>query len=257
MSLAQKLSCALLLLAVGATTAGATLPVVVKRERVPNGALEQTWIPGFGVGRTFTPLVLPAGNPAIPNPSGDNTVAVLQNNAITLGGIAACTTDPNGFSDYEWEADFFTGDGNTRRGIIVRADPGFSQFYQLVINAGLFLIRFRKFVGGTPVVPDLASWTANLLPGGVPATNTWHHLAVIATGNTFHCFFDGTELTAGTLGSPVVDTSSPILTGAVGAYNFSASVGEVPAYFDDLVLSADHPIPTRNATWGGLKRLYH
>jgi hypothetical protein len=251
LSLARKVSTAVLLLAL---TAAAAQAVVVKRERVPAGALEQTWLPGFGVGRTFTPLTLPAGDPAIPNPSGDNTVAVLQNNDVNLGGIAASATDPNGYADYTWEADFFTGAGDTRRGLILRADPtnGFQTFYQFVINAGLFQIRFRKFVAGAPGVPDLASWFATVLPGGVPTANSWHHMKVVATGNQFDCYFDGFKLNA----TPIVDATTPILTGWVGAYNFSASVGEVPAYFDNLTLSIGDPTPTRGASWGALKKLY-
>ena len=228
---------------------------VHKQERVPGGALEQTWLPGFGVGRTFEPLVMPVADPAYANPSGDHTVAVLTNNATTLGGIAACATDPGPYSDYRWEGWFFTGAGDTRRGLILRADPnagaGFETFYQFVLNPGLFQLRFRKFVLSAPA-PDLASWTTNTLPGGVPQLNTWHHMAVVATGNQFRCFFDGVELTT----TPIVDATSPILTGWVGAYNFSASVGEVPTYFDDLTLTVDSPVPVRSASWGSIKKLY-
>jgi hypothetical protein len=250
MSLAKRSLLILSLLAVLAPVAGAA---VVKQERVPGGALELTWSPGFGVGRVFTPLALPAGDPAIPSPTGDNTVAVLQNVATGLGGIAECATDPSGFADYTWEGDFFTGAGNTRVGLILRADPsdGFQTFYQFVINPGLFQIRFRKFVGGGPL-PDLASWLATVLPGGVPTANSWHHMKVIAMANSFRCFFDGTELTS----TPILDTTAPILGGWVGAYNFSASVGEVPVYFDNLTLSIEGVVPTKTTTWASVKKLY-
>jgi hypothetical protein len=253
LSLARKASFTALLLALSLSPAHAA-PGILK-ERVPGGVLEQTWLPGFGVGRTFTPLVLSPGDPAIPNPSGDNTVAVLRNNDINLGGIAACATDPLGNADYIWEGNFFTGAGDTRRGLILRADPtnGFQTFYQFVFNAGLFQIRFRKFVNGAPIVPDIASWFANVLPGGVPTANSWHHLRVDAIANSFDCYVDGFKLNA----TPIVDATDPILTGWVGAYNFSASVGEVAAYFDDMDLSCPTP-PTavRGATWGSLKKLY-
>jgi len=257
LSVVLKVSSAVLVLALSASAASADLipgAVPIKFERVPGGALESTWLPGFGVGRTFTPLVLPAGDPAIPNPAGDNTVAVLQNNDISLGGIAACGTDPLGFADYVWEGDFFTGAGDTRRGLILRADPtnGFQTFYQFVINAGLFLIRFRKFVNGAPNPADLASWQATVLPGGIPTVNTWHHMKVEALGNQFNCYFDGTLLNP----TPIVDATAPILTGWVGAYNFSASVGNVPVYFDSMKLSVDRATPAHGTTWGALKKLY-
>ncbi len=250
MFLAKRVMITAALLAVLAPVAGA---VVVKQERVPGGALEQTWSPGFGVGRIFVPLTLVPGDPAINTPSGDNTVAVLRNNDIGLGGIAVTATDPSGFSDYTWEGWFFTGAGNTRRGLILRADPtnGFQTFYQFVINPGLFQARFRKFVAGAPL-PDLASWTLNTLPAGVPTANSWHHMKVSANANQFRCFFDGVELTV----TPVVDVSTPILGGWVGAYNFSASTGEVPVYFDDLTLTIEGAVPTRTTTWGAVKKLY-
>ena len=252
MQVVRKVSMAALGLVAWVAVGGAA--VLIKQERVPGGTLEATWLPGFGVGRLFTPLTLTTTDPANPNPSGDNTVAVLQNNDISLGGIAECATDPSGYADYVWEADFFTGGGNTRRGIVLRADPtnGFQSFYQLVINSGLFLVRFRKFVAGNPL-PDLASWTTDTLPNGIPQLNTWHNLCVIAAGNTFHCFLDRHELTPTT---GLVDADAPLLTGWVGAYNFSASVGEVPVYFDNLKLSTDKPTPTHSTTWGELKKLY-
>ena len=251
MSLVRKVVMTAVVLAALAPVANAA---VVKQERVPGAVLEQTWLPGFGVGRTFTPLALPAGDLAIPTPSGDNTVAVLTNVATSLGGIAVAATDPSGFADYTWEGDFFTGAGNTRVGLILRADPsnGFQTFYQLVINPGLFQIRFRKFVAGAPL-PDLASWLATVLPGGVPTANSWHHLKVVALANTFRCYFDGYELTGGV---PIVDNSAPILGGWVGAFNFSASVGEVPVYFDSMVLSIVGAVPTRASSWTAVKKLY-
>jgi len=103
-------------------------------------------------------------------------------------------------------------------------------------------------------VPDLASWFATVLPGGVPTANSWHHMRVDATANSFNCWFDGFKLNA----TPIVDATDPILTGWVGAYNFSASVGEVAAYFDDLDLSCTTvPTAARGTTWGALKKLYH
>jgi hypothetical protein len=254
MPLARTLCVSLLLTATlaGSAAASGGHLFTFLQERVPDGTLENVWSPGFGVGRTFVGATLPSTDPAFTNPSGDHTVAVLTNNDINLGGIAACAAESK-CPDYYWSGWFFTGGGNTRRGLIVRADPTnqFQTFYQLVVNAGLFQLRFRKFVNGAPL-PDLASWFLNTLPGGLPQVNTWHQMEISAQGNQFRCWFDGVEMTT----APIVDNDSPILTGWVGAYNFSASVGEVPVYFDDLLLEGDKPTPVRRTTWGELKQRF-
>ena len=218
-------------------------------EHVTGGHLDLVWNPGFGVTNNMQPLTLTPSDPAYANPSGDHTVAVATNSfAPDSGGIILTATDPMGQADYTWEGWFFTGDGNTRRGLVVRADPtnGFQSCYQFVIQAGLFQINFRKLVAGAPTT--LGSWFANTLPGGVPTTNSWHKLKVIASGPYFRCFFDGFELTS----SPgIVDTDLP--TGWVGVYNFRFDLGGVPVYFDDLELNPENPTPTANTTWGAVK----
>ncbi|NOT34673.1 MAG: hypothetical protein HOP12_10960 [Candidatus Eisenbacteria bacterium] len=217
-------------------------------EHVTGGVLDLVWVPGFGISNTMQPLTLAPSNPAYANPSGDHTVAVATNSSVPdSGGVILTATDPMGLVDYTWEGWFFTGDGNTRRGLVLRADPsnGFGTCYQFVIQSGLFQINFRKLVNSAPTT--LGTWFANTLPGGVPTVNTWHHMKVIALGDSFRCFFDGAELTT----VPIVDNSIP--TGWVGAYNFRFDLGGVPVYFDDLTLTGDGPTPARHATWGNVK----
>ena len=50
--------------------------------------------------------------------------------------------------------------------------------------------------------------------------------------------------------NPVFDTTDPLLTGFVGVYNFRFDLGNVPVYFDDLVLSTENVVPTRTTTLG-------
>ena len=164
--------------------------------------------------------------------------------------IVLSATEPAGLSDYEWEAWIFTGDGNSRRGLVVRADPtnGFASNYQLVIQSGLLQMNFRKLLNSTPTT--LGTWFTNTLPGGSPTVNTWHRMKVIAQGNQFRCFFDGTELTA----TPIVD--SDLTTGWVGVYNFRFDIGSIPFYTDDLLLSPLGATPTVSRSWGEMKVKY-
>lgn len=232
-----------------ATTASA---VVIKAEHVTGGVLDQVWVPGFGVINNATPVTLLPADPAYANPSGDHTVISTTNAVQDSGGLVLPCTDPLGQADYVWEADMFTGDGNTRRGLVVRADASnnFQNCYQFVIQSGLFQLNFRKLLNQTPTT--FGTWFTNTLPGGIPQPNTWHHMKVVASANAFDCYFDGVKLNA----SPIIDANSPLLTGWVGVYNFRFDLGGIPVLWDDLTLSTVSVVPAKNTTWGRLKSLY-
>ena len=224
--------------------------VILKEEHVTNGALDLLWLNGFGVSNNLKPLTLTQEHPAYANPSGDHTVASATNSfAPDSGGVILSATDPEGVSDYIWEGWIFTGDGNTRRGLVVRANPAnqFTSCYQFVIQSGLFQINFRKLVNSAPTT--LGTWFANQLPAGSLPLNTWHHMQVTAIGSSFRCFIDGHELTSA--GSPIVDAS--LATGWVGVYNFRFDLGGVPFLTDDLVLWDLGPTPALPSTWGQVK----
>ncbi len=231
--------------------AAAATAAPYREEHVTGGVLDLVWSPGFGVSNNMQPLTLAPGDPAYANPSGDHTVASATNSvAPDSGGIILTAIDPQGIAHYQWEAEIFTGAGNTRRGLVVRADPsnGFQSCYQFVIQSGLFQLNFRKLVNSAPTT--LATWFATVLPGGVPAVNTWHHMKVIAVLNQFRCFWDGYELTS----TPIVD--SDLASGWVGVYNFRFDLGGVAFLTDDLLLTDLSATPTAKSTWGELKALY-
>ena len=244
-----SLMLASLMLTVFVTTASA---IVIKKESVTGGVLQNSWLPGFGVQNNATAVTLAPADPAYANPSGDHTVISTTNSVPDSGGIVLSCTDPLGQADYVWEADMFTGAGNTRRGLVVRADAsfGFKNCYQFVIQSGLFQLNFRKLLNQTPTT--LATWFTNTLPGGIPQPNTWHHMKVVAAANGFDCYFDGVKLNA----NPIIDATNPILTGWVGLYNFRFDLGGVPVLWDEATLSTDSVVGAKSTTWGRLKTLY-
>jgi hypothetical protein len=247
-----------LVLALLVTLASAASAGVLE-EHVTGGTLDLGWLNGFGVSNNLQPLTISAGHPAYPNPSGDGTVGLaMTSSAPDSGGIILTCVNPGSLNDYSWEGWVFTGDGNSRRGLVVRADgatladadPGndFSTCYQFVMQSGLLQFNFRKLVNSAPTT--LATWFSNTFPGGSPQLNTWHHMKVLAVGSSFRCFWDGFELTT----SPIVDSAIP--TGWVGVYNFRFDLGNIPAYVDDLILDDLGATPTARSTWGELKHRY-
>jgi len=232
-----------------ASAASAALAAPVREEHVTGGALDLPWVNGFGVSANMQPLTLDPSHPAYANPSGDHTVGVATSMPSDSGGIVLSATDPAGLSDYDWEAWIFTGDGNSRRGLVVRADPsnGFESNYQFVIQSGMLQLNLRKLVNSMPTT--LGSWFTTNLPGGLPAVNTWHKMKVSVVGNQIRCFWDGTEVTT----TPIVD--SDLTGGWAGVYNFRFDIGSIPFYTDDLLLST--PVtPTAARSWGQIKALY-
>lgn len=234
--------------------AGSVGAVVVREEHVTNGVTtDLPWLTGFNTDRRLEALTLDASHPAYANPSGDHTVATLTTAIPDSGGLALSTIDPLGQADYTWEGWVNMGNGDSRRGLVLRADyaSNFSNGYVFVIYSGLGQIQFRKLAGQTPT--SLRAWLTGSLPGGVPAQNSWHYMKVEALANQFRCWWDNTELTAG---NPIIDANGPYLTGFVGTYNFNFTVGGITAMFDDLKLSTENVVPAQNTTWGRLKSLY-
>ncbi len=231
--------------------AAAAGPSEAQEEHVTNGALDLTWVAGFGqpgndVPMNLAPQTLAPGHPAYDNPSGDHTVANATTScAPNCGGIILSATDPGALTDYAWEGWVFV-DGTSRRGLAVRCDAStnLSTGYVLVIEPSLIQVRFRKLsaMGAT----TLGDWFVT--PGSIP-TNTWRRLRVIAQGSSFRCFLDGAELTT----TPILDASYP--SGWVGVYNFNQAASNNVAYFDDLAL-VDGITGTTRPTWGSLKVRY-
>ena len=245
-----------------ATTAGlmliasAALAAPYRQEHVTGGALDLSWRNGYDTSNSMQPLTLDASDPAYANPSGDHTVGLCTTAIPDSGGIIVTTVDAAGINDYMWEAYMNTGAGNARRGIIVRATPGANakNFYYFVIESGLFQIRFRRIQAGAlptdpPTVVTLGNWFANTLPFSI-GVNQWVNMKVIATGSTFRCFLNGYELTS----PPITDPVLP--TGDVGCYDFRFDIGNIPTYYDDLLLTDMSATPARNTTWGAVKSLY-
>ena len=247
----MKLATRIILAAAGSLlVTAAAFAAPVREEHVTGGQLDLVWQNGFFVSANMKPLTLAPADPAYLNPSGDHTVACATNMPPDSGGIILTATDPAGLADYQWEAWIFTGNGNTRRGLVVRADPanGFQSSYQFVIQSGLFQLNFRKLINQSPTT--LGTWFANTLPGGVPQVNTWHRMKVIGIGSTFRCFWDGFELTT----TPIMDSTLP--TGWVGVYNFRFDLGGVPFLADDLLLTPAGETSATRTSWGALKRRY-
>ena len=221
---------------------------VVFEENVTGGTLDQMWTPGFFLTNNLEPVTLQPGDPGYPNPSGDNTVGALTNLPPEQGGLGIAVTDAQGFANYRWEGQVWMGNGDTRRGLIVRAGTpaaGYTENYQFVIQPGLLTLTLRKLSGEGATT--LAEWFTTDTQSGFPAQNTWQKMAIEAVGNTLRVFWNDEELTS----VPVEDGA--LATGAVGVYNFRFDLGGVTVLYDDLKLTSTGIVSNEDESFGRLK----
>jgi hypothetical protein len=196
-------------------------------ETVANGSLQNIWYPEWN-GNNMEPEFMPG------NPSGDMWVGKLGND-LSTGFVGTSFSGSPTWTDFRLEAQVYipvSSNDGTYYGIEFRFDSvgtggsGYqflARFKQGLSNQAL---RFRARVGATPTV--IKDWSAAEIPGGIPTTDGWHHLAVEAVGNQFRFFYDGNELPGG----PYTDNT--FSSGWIGTYVWDFALSPIYLYIDDI-----------------------
>ena len=196
-------------------------------ETVANGSLENTWYPEWA-GNNLEAEFMPG------NPSGDSWVGKLGND-LSGGGVGSCFSGDPTWTDFRLESYIYVSvdpaTAPTYYGIEFRMDSvGNGSGYQFLTRFRSDLtnqaLRFRARVGATPTV--IKDWTAAEIPGGIPTSDGWHHLAVEAMGNQFKFFYDGNELPGG----PYTDNTYS--SGWIGAYVWDFAISPAYLFMDDI-----------------------
>jgi len=197
-------------------------------ETFANGSLENTWYAGYS-GNNMQAEFYPN------NPSGDLFVGKLGND-LSGGGVGQSYSGHPSFSDLYYEAWVYipveATTAGTYYGIEFRIDSTENTSgYQFLarFNEGVSdpKLRFRsRPSGGLPSV--IKDWSPAEIPGGVPDTSGWHHMAVEAIGNQFRFWYDDQELPGG----PYTDNT--FSSGWIGAYVWDFALAPIYLYIDDI-----------------------
>jgi hypothetical protein len=210
------------------------------QETFPSGTPQLEWMSGDG----FSQLALSAAFPN--NPSGDNTVGFVEGVA-DFGGSGQIISGSPSLSDYRIEAQIYvarsaSAGSGTNNGILGRFLPvGDSSFSAYVLNTDFDSnnrLRLRKFNGAAPLgTPPsvIRDWTSAEIPGGIPAADGWHKLALEFNGDQINAYYDDQLLP----GSPFTDTLSD--SGHFGIYCFVGfeTAADSATFFDDVVVTGD------------------
>lgn len=204
---------------------------VLYEEHFTGGALQLDWHPWFydslGIGDSMQVLADPTA------PGGDGWVGVISNEYMTAAGLTYAGA-PN-LQDYSIDAWIYTVVSTAAgpyNGIAMRCyeDSGF--YYRLVSDFDdSQRLRLGMYDGSTfPVV--IRDWSAGEIPGGVPATSSWHKLKLKIIADSIWAYFDDVMLPD----CPFFDNTIP--EGYFGVYTFNMA-GADSTKCDDIIVTAE------------------
>jgi hypothetical protein len=182
-------------------------------EYFTGGNMQLDWHPWFTDSAGFGDSMGVVNDPT--TPGGDSWAGRISNEYMGVAGLTYA--GESWLVDYSIEAWIFTrvtaGMG-PYNGIAVRMDPATRYYYRLVsdFDADARLRLGLVGSGGYPVV--LRDWTAGEIPGGIPASSSWHKLGLRVKADSIWAYFDEIMLP----GCPIVNDS--VSQGYFGVYAF-------------------------------------
>ncbi len=189
---------------------------VLYEEYFTDGNMQLDWHPWFtdtlGIGDSMGVINDPS------TPGGDSWAGRISNEYMGIAGLTYAGDST--LTDYSIDAWVYTvvvpGMG-PYNGVAVRMDPATRYYYRLVSdfdsNARIRLGLIAG--GGYPVA--LRDWTGAEIPGGAPASSSWHKFKLMVVADSIWCFYDDIELD----GCPIINDS--VSRGYFGVYTFNMS----------------------------------
>lgn len=173
-------------------------------------------------------------------PGGDSWIGSVSNDSAPIAAMFAGSYDLN---DYIAEAWIFTEVSpamGSYNGLCVRVDTatGVNAMYHMVSDFdNSARLMLRHITGATPSV--IREWTAGEIPGGIPASSSWHKFKIKIVADSIWAYYDDVELP----GCPFIDNR--VAKGFFGIYFFNA-LAFSSTNCDDIIVSS----PTGIAEYG-------
>lgn len=199
--------------------------------------------------------------------NGGDYVAMIHDADASYNGASIILAGDVALTDYSIEGDVFCyanhPGGSAYTGLVVYADSAAGVYIKLVADFDqdqrLRLYNNKINVETFQYTFD-HKFTADDVPGGIPAEDGWHKMKVavqtISDSTTaFWCYFDGEMLA----GCPIYDTSIHQMdSGQFGMYAFQMDADGVPGYFDNIeakplpstIFAEDFESGTASDAWG-------
>ncbi len=162
---------------------------ILYEEHFTDGNMQLDWRPWFtdagGIGDSMGVISDPS------TPGGDGWAGRISNEYMTVAGLTYA--GDNNLTDYSIEAWIYTEVAaalGPYNGIAIRMDSSIRYYYRLVSDFdsdGRIRLGFLGS-GGYPTI--LRDWTSGEIPGGVPATSSWHKFKLKMVADSIWCYYD-------------------------------------------------------------------
>lgn len=214
-------------------------------EDFESGSASTEW-QAFFAGEDMLAAVPMANAPEVLS-TGGNYVGWLQDVDTSYTGIALAIAGGSDMMDYSIEADVYCyvnhPDGSAYTGLVIYADSSIGTYIKMAADFDAVpypRIRLfnNRFNFSTFTYSFDYSFSADSIPGGIPASNGWHKMKVEvktlnADSTAFWCYFDGQLLGTG----PAIDDGEDMMSsGKYGVYVFQNGF-PLPGYFDNIVVN--------------------
>ncbi len=193
---------------------GSMFGQILYEEHFTGGAMQLTWHAWFrdsvGIGDSMAVISDPT------TPGGDNWAGRISNEWMGAAGLTYAGLDT--LKDYSVEAWIYTrvtSANGPYNGIAIRMNLSSRYFYRLVSDFDNSARLRLGYVGsgGMPVV--IRDWSSGEIPGGVPATSSWHKFKLVTVGDQIWAYYDNVLLPS----CPI--TYDSIANGCFGVYTFN------------------------------------
>jgi len=201
---------------------------ILYEEHFTDGNMQLDWRPWFtdagGIGDSMGVISDPT------TPGGDGWAGRISNEYMTVAGLTYA--GDNNLTDYSIEAWIYTEVAaalGPYNGIAIRMDSSIRYYYRLVSDFdsdGRIRLGFLGS-GGYPTI--IRDWTSGEIPGGVPATSSWHKFKLKMVADSIWCYYDDSLLAD----CPFMHDS--VANGFFGVYTFNM-MDTASTRCDDIVV---------------------
>ncbi len=198
---------------------------ILYEEHFTDGNMQLDWHPWVQDGDSM----LVDSDPT--TPGGDGWIGKLLNEFAPVAATYSGASDLADYSIESWIYTIVVSGMGPYNGIVIRLDTTANALYSLISDFDSDArLRLRLIEGATPTV--IRDWASGEIPGGLPATSSWHKFKLTMIADSIWAYYDDVLL------PDCPFTNNTVAQGFFGTYVFNM-LDTASTKCDDIVVTAE------------------